>query len=265
MPMPNTEKTVQTLVLPSEKRGDGKKMKLTDYLAGILAATTAEELDFALKMPFKHAFRGRTWTRICNARIEAGAAICEAHPNRQYVPRMVGRRLTVCGETCGVGRGGNSTGVRYAWADVESFAKSVLKRKGFSTRAAAQIWDCWSDYPHRCLKIIETALAGGYPDPVMDTLIFGYSGTNPVNITTAQNDAEGPYKRATLACKCGGTLFDWGCGTSSDITFVNWHCNKCPDVYTEYVTPARFREIRALKKAVSEPIGKAQLQVQEDK
>lgn len=221
-----------------------EKIKLTDYLGGIRAASTADELEIALKAPYKHAFYGRTWSMICKARIECGNTICREHPLGKFVPYMAGRKLSVCGESYGVSRGGNSTGARYVWCGVEAFVKGTLKNHGFTTRAAHRIWDCWSDYPHRCLKVIETALSGGYPDPVMDTLIFGYTGQNPVKITEAENNAEPYWKRATLKCKCSGTLFDWGCGFSEDFTFINWHCNKCPAVYTEYVTPDRFKQIR---------------------
>lgn len=219
-------------------------MKLSEYLGGLRQASTAEELEAAIQAPYKHAFHGRTWTTICKVRTDVGNAIVAAHPLGKFVPRMIGRRLTVVGETYGVSRGGNSTGVRYAWHAAGEFAKSVLKRHGFTTRAASRIWDSWSDYPHRCLAVVEKALAGGYQDPVMDTLIFCYTGGGPVNITVEENNADDCGKRATMSCKCGGTLFDWGCGFSDDFTHVSWHCNQCADVYTEHVTPQRFREIR---------------------
>lgn len=219
-------------------------MKLSEYLGGMRRATTAAELESAIQVPYKHAFHGRTWSTISRVRIEVGNAICAAHPHGKFVPHMIGNKLSVIGEAYGVGRGGNSTGVRYAWHSAGEFAKSVLKRNGFSTRAASRIWDSWRDYPHRCLTVVEAALAGEYADPIMNTLIFSYTGTGPVKITSEQNDADEIDKRATLPCKCGGTLFDWGCGYSDDFTFVNWHCNHCADVFTEYVTPERFSTIR---------------------
>lgn len=219
-------------------------MKLTQYLEGLRKSATATELEAAIHAPFKHSFHGRTWSTICKTRIECGVAICEAHPNGRFVPRMKGRALTVCGETYGVGRGQNSTGRRYAWHSAGSFAKAMLKREGFSTRAAARIWDCWSDYPHRCLSLVDEALAGELADPPLNELILAYTGGGPVNMTVEFNDADELDRRATLPCKCGGTLFDWGGGYSDDLTFVNWHCNHCSDVYTEYVTPDRFAEIR---------------------
>lgn len=208
------------------------------------SATTAEELETAIQAPYKHSYHGRIWATICKVRIEVGNAICAAHPNGKFVPRMIGRKLTVAGETHGVSRGRNSTGVRYAWHSAEVFAKSTLKEHGFTTRAAARILDSWSDYPHRCLQVVEKALAGGYQDPVMNTLIYAGKGHGPVNITVEENNADSISKRATLACKCGGTLFDWGCGFNDDFTHVSWHCNQCADVFTEFVTPERFRQIR---------------------
>lgn len=233
-------------------------MKFSEYLQGIRAATTGEELEAAIQAPYKHSFSGRTWSAICKERVKTGNAICEAHSLGKFVPRMVGRKLTVCGETYGVGRGGNSTGVRYAWSNAESFAKAVFMRHGFTARAAHRIWDCWSDYPHRCLPIIEKALAGGYPDPVLDTLQFCYTGSGPVNITVEENDAD-EFGRATKPCQCGGTLFDWGCGFTEGFTRVSWHCNKCADVYGEYVSNERLLKLRArrrdttVNKAVIEP------------
>ncbi len=220
------------------------EIKLSEYLCGLRQATTVNELEDAIQAPFKHSFHGRTWAAICKVRIEAGNAICANHPNGKFVPRMIGKKLVVAGESYGVGRGGNSTGIRYTWHSAGDFAKSVLKQNGFTTRAASRIWDSWAQYPHRCLSVVEEALAGGYPDPVMNTLIFSHTGCGPVNISVEQNDADKFDKRATLACKCSGTLFDWGGGFSDDFTFINWRCNRCADVFTEYVTPERMREIR---------------------
>jgi hypothetical protein len=220
------------------------KIKLSQYLEGIRSAVSIEEMEAAIQAPHKHAYHGPTWTKICKVRIEAGVRICASHPHGHFVPRLIGRKITVADESYSVGRGGNSTGIRYAWHSAGEFAKSVLKRHGFTTRAASRIWDCWHDYPHRCLAIVERALAGGYPDPVMNTLIFAYSGNGPVKISVEQNNADKIDRRATLACRCGGTLFDWGCGFSDGFTSVSWHCNQCADVFTEYVTPQRFKEIR---------------------
>ena len=220
------------------------EMKLSQYLDGMRAATTVVELDAAIKAPFNHSYYGRTWSVICKTRIERGSSICEAHPNGRFVPRMIGRSLTVCGETYRIGRGGNSTGSRYMWHGAEKFAKGALQRNGFSMRAASRIWECWGDYPHRCLDIIDCGLKGGLADPPLNQLIFCGAGHGPVNITDESNAADGVVQRATLPCKCGGTLFDWGAGFSDGFTFVKWHCNRCSDVYSEYVTPERFTEIR---------------------
>ncbi|MCA0214776.1 MAG: hypothetical protein LCH79_16555 [Proteobacteria bacterium] len=224
-----------------------KKMTLTQYLAGIEGATTAEELEAAIQAPFKHAYHGRTWARISRARVERGEAICTAHPLGRFVPHLGDRRqLTVCGETYKVARGYNSTGVRYSWHYAKEFAVGVLMRNGLSQRAAHAVWDQWGNYPHRCLETIEQALAGGFADPVMNTLILSYDKGGPIRYTVEQNDADEFDKRATMPCPgCkSGTLFDWGMGFSSGFTFVNWHCNGCSHEYTEYVTPERSAQIR---------------------
>jgi hypothetical protein len=220
-------------------------MTLNEYLDGMVAASIVAELEAAIRAPFKHTYRGRSWARICRVARERGVALCDAHPAGQYVPRLNGKVLTVCSESYRVGRGYNSTGLRYVWHAAGEFAKGVLRRNGLSTRAASRIWDGCLDYPHRCLAIVEDALNGKCTDPPLNTLIFCDTGTGPINLTVAANNADLHDRRATRPCRCGGTLFDWGAGFSDDFSFVSWHCNKCPDIYTEYVTEERFLEIRA--------------------
>lgn len=220
-------------------------MKLSEYLDGLRAARKVSELEIAIRAPFKHSYHGRTWTAICKVRMERARAIIVEHAHRQFVPRIDGRSVTVCGETYGMGRGMNSTGVRYVWHSAGQFAKDVLRRNGFSQRAASRIWsEASGDYPHRCLELIDEALAGKLADPPLNKLIFSYVGCGPINYSVAANDADKSDRRAARPCGCGGTRFDWGSGFSDDFTFVTWHCNKCRRVYTEYVTPERFREIR---------------------
>ena len=50
-------------------------MKLSDYLEGMRAATSADELEAAIQAPFEHSYRGRTWSQICKVRVEAGNRI----------------------------------------------------------------------------------------------------------------------------------------------------------------------------------------------
>ena len=112
-----------------------------------------------------------------------------------------------------------------------------LRQNGFGVRAANQLWECsWRDYPHRALDLVEAALGGKIPDPELNVLIrherTGYG--RPIQYTVEQN-IKGD-KRATRPCDCGGTLFDWGCGHSDGFEFISWHCNACPDVFTEYMT-----------------------------
>lgn len=226
----------------------GEKMTLAGFIAGLEAAQTAEELEAAIRADFKHSFHGPTWSRICKARIAAGVRICAAHPNGRYVPVLGDRRqLSVLGQTYRVGRGQNSTGVRYAWHYAKEWAVGLIVGAGLPVRAAHRIWDSWSDYPHRCLAIVDDALAGRITDPVLGHLYphERYEGAEPINYSVEENDNDPHGRRATRPCECGGTLFDWGAGWSEGFNFVNWHCNKCPAVFSEYMTSGRLGEIRS--------------------
>ncbi len=213
---------------------------LNDYLDGMRAATTAKELECAIQKPFKHPFGGPTWSRICSTRIDAGHRICDAHPLGRFVPRLGPRhRLTV------FGYGQNSTGVRYCGHYAQQWCEGVLRDNGFTMRAANRIWESSFDYPHRALKTVESALAGKLPDPRFHRLIphKQYGHEQPVRIDRETKD------RAHRPCKCGGWLWDWGSGWNGYATFLNWHCDRCPRVYTEYVTAERFANIRRPRRA----------------
>jgi hypothetical protein len=223
--------------------------RLPEYLARLESASTAAELEAAMQIPFKHLYHGRVWTRICAVRIRRGVEIVQAHPLGCYVPQFGRRRmLTVCGESMRVPRGGNSTGARYVWHGAGEWAMNILRREGFTISASHRMWDGgWNDYPHRCLSIAEAALAGRIPDPRLNVLRRHrrlYAGASPINYTVEQNDADDVDRRATRPCKCGGTLFDWGAGWSEGFSFINWHCNACPDVFTEYMTNERLYQLR---------------------
>lgn len=216
-------------------------MNLSDYLDGMRAARTAAELEVAIHVPFKHPFLGPTWSRISKVRRECGRAICDAHPLGAFVPRLGERhRLSVCGETYKVGYGQNSTGVRYCWHYAEQFAMDVLVRNGMSRSAAYGIWGCWSDYPHRCLEIVEDCKAGRYQDPPLNRMIFSHLSCAPVRV--GKQEAK---LRASRPCRCGGRRWDWGCGWNGWTNFINWHCDGCRRVYDECVTEERLSEIRA--------------------
>lgn len=234
-------------------------MKLDEYLDGMRAAATVEELEAAIQAPFKHSFRGRTWSRICDVRIAKGYELVDAHPRGRFVPRYAGarsRRLTLCGEEYRVGRGWNSTGVRYCWHAAGCWAMAILQREGFSVRASHRIWEGWSQYPHRVLKVIDAALAGEIPDPVIGELQphqrFDFS--RPVNHTVEENESGPDWAwRASRPCpECGtGTLFDWGAGWGEGFDFVNWRCNGCPAVFTEYLGLGGLAALRARPKAAA--------------
>jgi hypothetical protein len=223
-------------------------MTLTDYLDGMRGAATATDLEAAIQAPFKHSFRGPTWSRICNTRIEAGNRICLASPNGKFVPMFGPRRkLTLCGHTYGVGYGQNSSGERYVWTYAEEWAVKVLREHGFGVRASHLIWDNAGSYPHRALQCIEEALAGQHPDPPMNRLIYVRDTCDgmPVRVDRRYESKH----RAHRPCRCGGTRWDWGSGYSLGITFVHWYCDGCPRVYEEHVTEDRFAKIRSQKAA----------------
>ena len=227
------------------------KQSIAEHLAAMERAMTADELEDAIQTAPPHPFEGRTWARISAVRIRKGIEICDAHPHGQFVPRLgPRRRLEVCGETFRVGRGQNGAGARYAWHDAGQWAMGILQREGFSVRAAHRIWGGWRDYPHRVLGTIGEALAGNISDPELGVL-HPHNTTHgaPINYTVEENDADVHGRRATRTCQCGGTLFDWGAGWSEGFDFVNWHCNKCPEVFTEYMTSEQLYRLRNSRRA----------------
>ncbi len=215
-----------------------KKEILDRYLNEMRSAQDGQELENIIQREPSHSFRGAIWNRICDVRIEVGLRIVDEHPLGHLVPRFVkkSRTLTLCGRSYKVPRGGNSTGVRYSWHYAGEWAKKILQENGISVRASHLIWDTWNDYPHRALEIIEEARAGKHRDPRLNRLYKHKREEwgRPINYTVEQNNADKFDKRATRPCKCGGTLFDWGAGWSLGFDFINWHCNKCPDVFTMY-------------------------------
>lgn len=228
----------------ARSRSGATLVKLADYLAGMEAATTAAELEAAIHAPFNHTYSGPKWARISKVRRVAGERIVSSHPNGRFVPHFGERRtLTLCGETYRVGRGQNSAGVRYVWHFAEHWARTVLVANGFSARASHLIWSTAFDYPHRALAIVADALAGKLPDPRFNRLILWprrHHGM-PVRVNR-RTEAKG---RAHRDCRCGGWLWDWGCGFNGYANFINWRCDRCPRVFTEYVTDERLSAIRA--------------------
>jgi len=232
-------------------------MTLTEYLSGFDAASTAAELDLAIRANFKHSFSGPTWARICKARIAASYRICANHPHGRYIPIFGARRqLTVCGETYRIGRGQNGAGVRYVWHSAGEWAKDVLIRNGLGMRAASQIWAQCEAYPHRALSTLDAFFRGDLADPRFDVLYRHKqeAWSRPINYTSEQNEVDTHEKRSSRSCDCGGTLFDWGADFSNGYDFVNWHCNKCPTVFTEYLRPGQLRSIRQQPRHLCEPV-----------
>ena len=217
-------------------------MNLTQYLNGMRAATTADELETAIHAPFKHPFHGRTWRRICNVRDEVGRNICAAHPNGRYVPLFgAARQLQVCDQSYKVGHGQNSTGIRYIWTDAWQWAERILRGEGFSRRAAHDVCDGALKYPHRKLAIVADALSGNLPDPPLNRLIYsGNTIAGPVRV----NRRLEKNTRAHRRCKCGGWRWDWGCGWTGYCWVINWYCDRCTRIYVEYVDDDRLAQIR---------------------
>jgi len=222
--------------------------KLTDaYAAAFAACTTAEELEHAIQNGPKHPFHGAPWRRISDARIEAGRRICAAHPHGFYIP-LVGerRKLTVCGETYRVGYGQNGAGERWVWNGAQSWARTLQMQNGLSRRATYDIWDAAPHYPHRALEIVAAALAGKIKDPRLGYL-YRHERTKyatPIKYSVEANERS-HNKRATRPCPtCGGTLFDWGAGFSRGFDSMNWHCNACPDAFTEYMSREKLYRLR---------------------
>lgn len=212
------------------------------------AAMTPAELDSAIRAPFSQSFRGPTWSRICKARIEAGRRICASDPKGRFVPAFGPQRnLTVCGETYRVGRGQNSAGARYVWHSAQEWATSVLRRHGFTQRAAYGIWSTAFDYPHRALAVVEDALAGKLPDPRFNRLV--YTGRSLAGRPVHVNRRTEARLRAHRPCKCGGMLWDWGAGWNGYANFISWRCDRCTRTFEMYVTNDGLSQIRSLKAA----------------
>lgn len=244
--------------LKLSRRPGFDRAAMHELLAGIDAAQTADELETAIQSRHDHPFIGPKWARISKARIAAGERLCATHPNGRYIPKWgKGRSIEVCGETYRVGRGGNSTGVRYCWHAAKMWAVDVLKRSGLSQRAAYAIWDKAFDYPHRAIGIVTAALAGEYPDPAMNLLIKHKreSWSKPINYSVEKNQADKYDRRATKPCpSCGGTMFDWGSGHDAGFDYINWHCCGCPDVFTEYMTQEELYALRRANRPTCEAV-----------
>lgn len=225
-------------------------LELQPYLEGMRAAMTAEELETAFQKDReyqRHGFQSRATRAIDRVRIEEGLRLCSEHPHGHLVPRYgQRRRLEVCGETYRVARGGNSTGVRYAWAYAEDWAIDAMMKGGLSRKAAHLVWNSFRDYPHRALQTVEEAMAGRIPDPELGVLIRSeYPANAPIRYTAEDNGRNSWDRRASRPCTCGGTLFDWGCGHSCGFEFVEWRCNACTAVFTEYMTKQQLYDLRS--------------------
>lgn len=66
----------------------------------------------------------------------------------------------------------------------------LMRREGLSVRASYRVWENWAQYPHRCLAVIDKALAGKIPDPALNVLIAQklYGSEKPIRYSAEQND-----------------------------------------------------------------------------
>lgn len=130
---------------------------LASHLAGINASSTAKELEARFRATFDLWKAQRTRERIREAVRVRGDQLCELRDRRALVPRYAtrARRITVCGETYRVAKGGNSTGVRYAWHDANEWVKATLRKHGASESLTREIMEWWNNYPHRALRALE--------------------------------------------------------------------------------------------------------------
>ncbi|WP_430912865.1 hypothetical protein [Methylobacterium sp. sgz302541] len=226
-----------------EGRSTGIKAATAQHVAALASASTPAEIESAFQAALNDLGRYRSSRHrpIHAAMVARGLELCAAHPRGGFVPRFgAGRRLHVRGEVYRVGRGQNSTGVRYVWAYAERWARARMEDGGLSITASKRVWGSWSDYPHRALRVIEEFDAGKHRDPVMNTLIRQPDSRGPIRCEIGEDQD----RRAHRPCECGGTLFDWGCGWSSRIIPLEWRCNRCSAVFIEYVSDERLRAIR---------------------
>jgi hypothetical protein len=70
-------------------------------------------------------------------------------------------------------------------------------------------------------------------------------GGHPIRYSIEENERDDGDRRPSRPCPCGGTLFDWGSGHSLGFEFVNWHCNVCSDVFSEYMTREQLYALRS--------------------
>lgn len=233
----------------SRKRAHPKWSKADQaaMLDAIMVAPDVDTLEQVIQTQ-GHPFTGPKWRAISDARVKRGEELCDAHPHGHFVPRVgARRRMTCCGETRGVGFGGNSAGERYAWHAAECWAVDVLMRNGLGRRAAHRIWGLVGSYPHRALRVVDAALRGEIPDPELDVLqVPPYRSPSGgcVRCTLEANAADRHDRRASRMCECGGVLFDWGWSPGEGFQSISWACNACDRSYTEYVSEERLGEIR---------------------
>lgn len=144
--------------LQSDVCGDaGLKMKLSEHLAKLSNARTADELELTFREGFCLFKKPLTRKRIRKAVTARGNSLVSESQHAQRIPTIGKyRKMQLCGKTYSVGFGGNSTGERYCWFDARAWAKDTLMEAGVCDQLAESIIEwTWSGYPHRALQAIE--------------------------------------------------------------------------------------------------------------
>ena len=139
-------------------------MKYSDWQDYVNAAKTSEDLEFRFQ-EFLVAWRNRgnrSVDKLTRDIVEQrGRELAGLSPLGRFIPAFGPRRaLTVCGEKYTVAKGGNSTGVRYAWCYAKEWAVEVMKKNDFpfDDDVLNIVWSWALSYPHRALLAMEKAV-----------------------------------------------------------------------------------------------------------
>lgn len=148
----------------------GKRAVLAHHMAMVMSAETVDDLEHefqtgraaleALYGGWMNALYRRAADRLhYDAVIPRGLALADEHPLGHLLPRFNtrNRHLSIGDQWFRVGRGGNTTGVRYAWTYATEWARGALISNGLSDKTAKGVLDWWSKYPHRALQVLIAA------------------------------------------------------------------------------------------------------------
>ena len=132
-------------------------MKLSEHLERIHSAPDARAVEAAFQDAIAEFRKRPTVWRIRSAVKRRGLELCGEHPRGDLVPQLGHRRrLSLCGETYGVGYGQNGAGERYVWYFAEVWARDRLEAAGVPKRLRETIWDRSFGFPHRAIIAVDT-------------------------------------------------------------------------------------------------------------